>query len=118
MRISDWSSDWCSSDLDNDSAGLAQAFDRDGVLFGSIPLKITQRPKGKPFNGDMLLDGHRYAVERPQWLAGPDGCIGIFRLFPCPLVIPGADGMKHRVEGLVRPRKCLEIGKAAGRESG
>src|SRR3546814_10507935 len=73
MRISDWSSDWCSSDLDNDSAGLAQAFDRDGVLFGRIPLKITQRPKGKPFNGNMLLDGHRYAVERPQWLAGPDG---------------------------------------------
>src|SRR3546814_17717008 len=86
MRISDWSSDVCSSDLigvepwiqtnrldrvaDNDSAGLAQAFDRDGVLFGSIPLKITQRPKGKHFNGDMLLDGHRYAVERPQWQIG------------------------------------------------
>src|SRR3546814_14621007 len=32
---------------DNDSAGLAQAFDRDGVLFCSIPLKITQRPKGR-----------------------------------------------------------------------
>src|SRR3546814_4929604 len=108
MRISDWSSDWCSSDLDNDSAGLAQAFDRDGVLFGSIPLKITQRPKGKPFNGDMLLDGHRYAVERPQWLAGPDGCIGIFRLFPCPLVIHGAEGMKHRVEGLDPTQKMLD----------
>src|SRR3546814_20632404 len=113
MRISDWSSDVCSSDLigvepwiqtnrldrvaDNDSDGLAQAFARDGVLFGSIPLKITQRPKGKPFNGYMLLDGHRYAVQRPHCLAGPEVCIGIFRLLHCPLVITGPDADSHSV---------------------
>src|SRR3546814_7545110 len=44
MRISDWSSDVCSSDLDMGSMGIYQLFGKDGTAFGGMMNKPGEMP--------------------------------------------------------------------------
>src|SRR3546814_13760599 len=64
MRISDWSSDVCSSDLDNaDEAVVEQVTDRDPVGLGrDLPLELQRRRRRDSRNE--CIDKSRQNLER------------------------------------------------------
>src|SRR3546814_8625416 len=113
MRISDWSSDVCSSDLacfsfpvegfenafasqgaaatcakhavgaHDDRAGFSEAFDAEMIVSGYRGRLIAHLMPFQTLDGDMVLDSDGNAMERPQLFAACDRSIGCPGLLKC-----------------------------------
>src|SRR3546814_13837107 len=84
MRISDWSSDVCSSDLVSTNAGGTQVL-RWGTMRGLVAGIEAVLPDGSVYDGLAVLKKDNRGYDLTQLLIGAEGTLGIVTAAPLPL---------------------------------
>src|SRR3546814_17379172 len=87
MRISDWSSDVCSSDLVSTNAGGTQVL-RWGTMRGLVAGIEAVLPDGSVYDGLAVLKKDNRGYDLTQLLIGAEGTLGIVTAAPLRLAPP------------------------------
>src|SRR3546814_13016659 len=121
MRISDWSSDVCSSDLVSTNAGGTQVL-RWGTMRGLVAGIEAVLPDGSVYDGLAVLKKDNRGYDLTQLLIGAEGTLGIvtaatLRLAPAITARPaGWAGLARPIDALAllrRIRAATESGRAS-----
>src|SRR3546814_17330545 len=85
MRISDWSSDVCSSDLDSAELprpGPVDDHDDAGALFGDQAHRLLKQPRARRHGPEHVAQGRHHMHAEQRWLARVDPALDQRQIFP------------------------------------